>query len=94
MAFQMNATFLKVLREVLKDLFIMELNVKRGCIRKRRPRTKKVLSRSRFALTCHAQSIQKRERDRETKIERQRQRRNIEHITTGTNRKKRKGMYA
>ena len=68
MAFQMNATFLKVLKEVLLGLPIMELNVKRGKgkIRRRKARTKKVLSQSGFVLRCHVQSIRERERERET----------------------------
>ena len=58
MALWMNATFLKVLKEVLLDLPIMKLNVKRGNkIRRRRLRTKRVPSRSRFTLRCHAQSF-------------------------------------
>ena len=65
MAFQMNATFLKVLKVVLLGLPITEPNVKRGC-RKigRRLGTKRVSSRSRFALRCHAKSIRERERER------------------------------
>jgi len=63
----MNATFRKVLREVLMGLFITEPNVKRGngkVKRWRRPGTKKVPSRIRFVLGCHAQSIWERERER------------------------------
>ena len=67
----MNAMFLKVLKEVLQGLPITEPNVKRGNeIRRRRPRTKRVLGRSRFALGCHAQSSQERERERKRKRER------------------------
>ena len=68
MALQMNATFRKVLREVLMGLLIMELNMKRGngkIRRRRRPETKRVPSRIRFALGCHALFIQERERERE-----------------------------
>ena len=58
MALWMNAIFLKVLKEVLLDLPIMKLNVKRGNeIRRRRLGTKRVLSQSRFMLRCHAQSL-------------------------------------
>ena len=59
MALRMNATFLKVLKEVLLGLPIMEPNVKRGNeIRRRRFETKRVPSwtgLTRFG--CHAQSI-------------------------------------
>ena len=59
MALRMNATFLKVLKEVLLGLPITEPNVERGNrrIKRRRLRTKMVLSRSGFALRCHVQSI-------------------------------------
>ena len=52
MALRMNATFLKVLKKVLLGLPITKPNVKRGNgrIRRRRPRTKRVPSRSGFAL--------------------------------------------
>ena len=84
MALWMNATSLKVLKEVLLDLPIMESNVKRGCsIRRKRLGIKRVPRRSRFVLRCHAQSIRERERERERK-----------HITNRTNRKKRKDTYA
>ena len=80
MALQMNATFLKVLKEVLLGLPITKPNVKRVCKKvRRRPGTKRVSSRSKFVLRCHVQSIQEREREREG-----------EHITTRTKRKKRK----
>ena len=80
MALRMNAAFLKVLKEVLLGLPITKPNVKRGCKKvRRRPITKRVSSRSKFALRCHVQSIQEREREREG-----------EHITTRTKRKKRK----
>ena len=80
MALQMNATFLKVLKEVLLGLPITKPNVKMGCKKvRRRLGTKRVSSRSKFALRCHVQSIQEREREREG-----------EHITTRTKRKKRK----
>ena len=78
MALRMNATFLKVLKEVLLGLPITKPNVKRGCKKvRRRPGTKRVSSRSKFVLRCHVQSIQEREREGE-------------HITTRTKRKKRK----
>ena len=65
MALRMNATFLKVLKEVLLGLPITKPNVKRGCKKvRRRPGTKRVSSRSKFALRCHVQSIQERERER------------------------------
>ena len=84
MAFRMNATFLKVLKEVLLGLPIMEPNVKRGNgrIRRRRPRTKKVSSWSGFALRCHTHSIQERERERGNTSQ------------TELNKKKIKDMYA
>ena len=84
MALWMNATFLKVLKEVLFCLPIMEPNVKRGNgrIRRRRPRTKKVSSWSGFALRCHTHSIQERERERGNTSQ------------TELNRKKIKDMYA
>ena len=54
MALQMNATFLKVLKEVLLGLPIMEPNVKKRCRKiRRRPKTKRVPSQSRFALRCY-----------------------------------------
>ena len=55
MALWMNATFLNVLKEVLLGLPVTEPNVKRGNgrIKRRRPRTKRVLSWSGFALRCH-----------------------------------------
>ena len=80
----MNATFLKVLHEVLLGILIMEQNVRRGnkIRRRRRPGTKKVLSQSRLTcLGCHTQFIQERERERE---------REREHITTNNKEKKRK----
>ena len=69
MALRIDATFLKVLKEVLLGLPIMESNVKRGNerIRRRRLETKRIPSLSGFALRCHAQSIRERERkERET----------------------------
>ena len=85
MAFQMNATFLKVLKVVLLGLPITEPNVKRGCRKiSRRLGTKRVSSRSRFALRCHAKSIREREREREKE----------RHIANRKNRKKRKSVYA
>ena len=66
----MNATFLKVLKEVLLGLPITEPIVKRGNkIRRRRPESKRVPSHSRFALGCHAQSIKERERKRKKETE-------------------------
>ena len=64
----------------------MELNVKRGKgkIRRRKARTKKVLSQSGFVLRCRVQSIRERERERERE----------KHITNRTIRKKRKDTYA
>ena len=55
----MNAMFLKLLKEILLGLPIMESNVKRGNrrIKRRRPETKRVPSRSGFVFRCHAQSI-------------------------------------
>jgi len=52
----MNAMIRKVLKEVLMGLLIMEPNVKRGKINRRRwqPGTKRVSSWSRFVLGCHA----------------------------------------
>ena len=66
LAFRMNNTSLKVLREVFLGLLIMKSNVKRGKSRRKRPRTrKKVLSQSRFVLFgCHS-AIYPRERERE-----------------------------
>jgi len=60
----MNTTFGKVLREVLTGLLIMEPNVKRSGIKRRCPRTKRVLRRSWFALGCHVQTIRESERRR------------------------------
>ena len=57
LAFQMNATFLKVLREVLPGLLIMESNVDGDWrIRRRRSRTlKRIPNRSGFVLfRCHS----------------------------------------
>ena len=51
MVLRMNATFLKVLREVLLGLPIMEPNVKKRC---RKIRRSPIPSQSRFALGCHA----------------------------------------
>ena len=66
MALQMNATFLKVLQEVLSGLLVMELNVKRGNqIRRRRLRTKRFPSWSGFTrFGCHG-GVYPRERKRE-----------------------------
>ena len=60
--------------------------MKRSKIRGKCPRTKRVLKRSGFALGCHAQSIQERERERgrETK----------NTITTAYQQKKRESTYA
>ena len=44
---------------------IMEPNVKRSGIRRRCPEMKRVSRRSGFALKCHAQTIQERERGRQ-----------------------------
>ena len=44
---------------------ITELNVSGGRIRRRCRRTKRVPRRSGFAFGCHAQSIRKRERERD-----------------------------
>ena len=62
----MNATFLKVLQEVLSGLLIMELNVKRGdMIRRRRPGAKRISSQSGFThFGCHG-VVYLRERERE-----------------------------
>ena len=46
-------------------LLIAKPNVKRSGIRRRCPRTKKVLRQNGFALGFHAQSIRERERERE-----------------------------
>ena len=87
MALRMNATFLKVLKEVLLGLPITKPNVKRGCKKvRRRPGTKRVSSRSKFALRCHVQSIQEREREREntSQPEQKERKENIqmhEHVT-------------
>ena len=65
MTLQMNATFMKVLKETLLGLPITEPNIERGNgIRRRRPKTKRVSSRSRFAVGCHAQFIQEKEREK------------------------------
>ena len=95
MALWMNAMFLKVLKEVLLGLPITEPNVKRGNgrIRRRRPGTKRVPSRSGFRFRCHAQSIRERERERSRERERERERER-KRITNRTNRKKRKDTYA
>ena len=71
----MNTTFLKVLQKVLLGLLITEPNVeRRDRIRRRRPRTKTIPSRSGFTrFGCH-DTVYPRERERE--------RREREHITT------------
>ena len=80
MTLQMNATFLKVLKEVLLSLPITKPNVKRGNgrIRSRRLGTKRVLSQSKFALRCHTQSIRKKKKHTHTHT----------HITTRTRERK------
>ena len=68
MTLRMNATFLKVLQEVLSGILIMELNVRRGNgIRRRRAGTlKRILARNGFMrFGCHAQFIREREKKRE-----------------------------
>ena len=62
----MNATFLKVLQEVLSGLLIIEPNMERRVmIRRRRPETKRVLSQSGFmCFGCHS-AVYPRERERE-----------------------------
>ena len=74
MALWMNAMFLKVLKEVLLGLPITEPNVKRGNgrIRRRRPGTKRVSSRSRFALRWPMHSLSERKRERERHRDRDR----------------------
>ena len=87
MALRMNATFLKVLQEVLSGILITELNVKRGDrSRRRRPGTKRISSQSGFThFRCHGVVYpRERERERENTITTQKQR--IE--------RKRKDMYA
>ena len=66
MVLQMNATFLKVLQEVLSGLLIIEPNMERRVmIRRRRPETKRVLSQSGFmCFGCHS-AIYPRERERD-----------------------------
>ena len=68
MTLQMNIMFLKVLKEVLLGLPIMELNVKRRdrIRRGRRIETlKRISAWSRFALRCHNAIYRGRERERE-----------------------------
>ena len=80
MALRMNATFLKVLQEVLSGLLITELNVKRGDrSRRRRPGTKRISSQSGFThFRCHG-VVYPRERERVRERERtQTQHRNKE----------------
>ena len=67
----MNATFGKVLREVLTGLLIMESNMKKSRI-KRFLKTKRVMRQSGFVLGCHVQTIREREREREREGERER----------------------
>ena len=84
LAFQMNATFLEVLQEVLSGLLIMELNVEgRNGIRGRKPGIlKRIPSQSGFThFGCYS-VVYPRERERERERER------IEHITTKIGKKK------
>ena len=86
MVLRMNATFLKVLQEVLSGLLIIEPNMERRVmIKRRRPETKRVPSQSGFmCFGCHS-AVYPRERERERNtIPTQKQR--IE--------RKRKDMYA
>ena len=54
LAFRMNASSRKVLRESLLGILITKLNIRRSRIRGRRcPRTKRVPRRSRLAFRCH-----------------------------------------
>ena len=84
MVLRMNATFLKVLQEVLSGLLIIEPNMERRVmIKRRRLETKRVPSQSGFmCFGCHS-AVYPRERERNT-IPTQKQR--IE--------RKRKDMYA
>ena len=78
MTLRMNATFFKVLREVLLGLFITESNVGRGNGIKRR-RTgilKRILGRSVFThFGCHAVYPRKRERKNHNQITRKERKR-------------------
>ena len=66
----MNAAPRKVLRKVLMGFLIMEPDMRRGRIRRRRCLgTKRISGRSRLMLGCHAQTNQKRERERERERE-------------------------
>ena len=66
MVLRMNATFLKVLQEVLSGLLIIEPNMERRVmIKRRRPETKRVPSQSGFmCFGCHS-AVYPRERERE-----------------------------
>ena len=71
MTLRMNATFLKVFKEVLYGLPITKPNVNRGdrIRRGRRIGTlKRILTWSRFALKCHS-TVYPRERERERERE-------------------------
>ena len=80
----MNATFGEVLQKVLTSLLIMEPNMERCGIRRRCPRTKRVLRWSSFALRGHAQTIRERERKRKREKEREREK----HQSTGSIKKR------
>ena len=75
----MNASFRKVLREVLMSLLIMKPNVRWSAVRGRRcPRTKRVLRRSGFAFGCHeATNLRKRDKGRERDNQKKHQQDNI-----------------
>jgi len=61
----MNATSRKVLLKVLMGFIIMEPDMRRSRIRRRRcPEMKRVSGRSRLVLRCHAQTIRKKEKER------------------------------
>ena len=71
----MNATFLKVLKEVLLGLPITKPNMKRGDRIKKGRRTetlKRIQAWSIFALMCH-NAVYSRERKRERERERERE---------------------
>ena len=72
LAFQMNATFLEVLREVLPGLLITEPNVEGDKrIRRRRPKTlKRISSQSGFVHFRYHSTVYSRERERERERER------------------------
>ena len=87
MALRMNATFLRVLQEVLSGLLITEPNVKRrNRIRRRGPGTKRISSRSGFTCFGYHSAIYERERERE------RERENTSQLDNKDKREERKNV--